>query len=350
MRKHEATVNELMDRVERDYRINDRKSLRTQLIHIAHVRRLLGDRSAVRLKTDDIEEYKDKRKEEQAANQTINNELSALGAGYTLAEIKDRPEIRKLEVHNVRKGFFEHQEYLAQLAALPEYLKNVFRFGYKSGWRKGEILPLEWELNYEGAILRIFDSKNDEGRVLPLVGELKEIIHEQLAARVPGCPYIFHRNGKKIANSTFDRDWLVACAVSQIKKPAHFHKKSGTTPCTNPHFHDLRRTRVRNFRRAGVSQTEAMKITGHKTLSVFERYNITNEKDIEEALLQSEAWFHASQNSTEIEADDAERLFNEFKHLLEDSESNMVDQKSTLLAKAAELMRKLGTNTRKVHE
>ena len=118
-------------------------------------------------------------------------------------------------------------------------------------------------------------TKNAEGRWLPyeLLPELATVIDEQWTAherlRKAGviCPWVFHREGTPI--TAFRKAWHAACTTAGVP---------GKIP------HDFRRTAVRNLVRAGVPDSIAMKITGHKMRSVFDRYDIVNEADLRDAV------------------------------------------------------------------
>lgn len=129
--------------------------------------------------------------------------------------------------------------------------------------------------------LRAEESKNGQGRTLALEGDLWMIIQRRWAERTithqnktKGISrYVFHHDGHQIVD--LKKAWAKACAAA------------GVGPRL---FHDFRRTAIRNMVRAGVPETVAMKISGHKTRSVFDRYNITDERDLREAMQKTQAY------------------------------------------------------------
>jgi hypothetical protein len=122
-------------------------------------------------------------------------------------------------------------------------------------------------------------AKNKDGRVIIIVRELQNIIARRRAERVESCPYVFHRHGNRIKH--YNRAWRTACTKAGL--PGKL-------------MYDNRRTAARNMDRAGVSRQVAKQITGHKTHSMYNRYNIVNERDVRESMAQTQAYLAAQQS------------------------------------------------------
>jgi integrase len=272
-----VSFDQLAEDFLREYKINRKKSLIRAERSVNHLKESFEGDRVVDITTPRINNHILKRIEEGAKNATINRELSALkrmlnlGAKQTPPLVNRVPHIPMLKENNVRKGFFEHDQFLALRDHLPEYLKGFVTFAYKTGWRISEISELTWQqLDREQGIVRIEagETKNDEARTVYMDEELKEIVKQQWEARKKAkklLAYVFlNLNGTgKIKD--FRRAWKNACEKSGIGEKL---------------FHDLRRTAVRNMIRSGIPERVAMMISGHKTRSVFDRYNIVNDADL----------------------------------------------------------------------
>ena len=126
-----------------------------------------------------------------------------------------------------------------------------------------------------------------QGRSVPILkGDMRDIL---LAAKKerdenwPDSPWVYNRQGKRIID--FRIGWKKACIKAGV-------------PDLN--FHDLRRTAVRNMRRAGVPQVIRMKISGHKTDSMERRYNIVDADDLSIAKEFMEKRMQAAQDTAEL--------------------------------------------------
>ncbi len=105
---------------------------------------------------------------------------------------------------------------------------------------------------------------------------------------------VFHRgDGKRIAG--FRKAWGRACYKAGL--PCHVETETGKDGKVRIKKiqavripHDLRRSGVRNLVRAGVPERVAMALSGHKTRSVFERYNIVSETGLKDAARRRDAF------------------------------------------------------------
>ncbi len=275
-----VTFNDLAENFLRDYTINGRRSVGRAKISVAHLKNFFDGYKALNITTDIIRTYVEKQQRAGRSNGTVNRELSALRRMFTLAvqagTLLGVPHIPSLQEAPPRRGFFEREQFEAVLRHLPVWIQPVAQFGHELGWRLREILTLESrQVNLEEGWVRLDPgtTKNKEGRLAYPSRGLLEVLRaqaqttralEQQQGRI--IALVFHRNGKPIGS--FYKAWRSAC------------RKAGVPGML---FHDLRRTAIRNMVRAGIPERVAMQISGHKTRSVFERYNIVSEGDLKEA-------------------------------------------------------------------
>lgn len=272
-RARRRTIADLLDALKSDFEIRGVGSKQC-LSNIKRARADFGMVRATALTAEDVDQYIEGRLGNGDAKASINRTLQLLKQAYAMAELP-APKIRRLdESDNVRRGFFSESEVRRVIANLPVELADFTLFAWLTGMRKSEIASLAWEdVDGDCIRLRAENAKNGTARLIPLEGELSEVIERRKAARqvkvngaVMIAALIFHRNGEPIRE--FRKSWATACAKAGIRRL----------------FHDLRRSACRNMLAAGVSQVTAMQLSGHKTDSMFRRYCIVSESDLRTAL------------------------------------------------------------------
>ena len=184
-----VTFEDAKDDLLNDYKVNKKKTHDDTERRIKlHLEPVFKGKRLLSITPAGIRAYVVLRQEEKAANAQINRELSVLKRMFTLAvqggKLHAKPHIPMLQEDNVRKGFFEPEQFEAVRAHLPEPLRPVVTFAYLTGWRlNSEILPLEWrQVDWEGKTVRLDPgtTKNREGRTFPFTADLEQLLKAQL--------------------------------------------------------------------------------------------------------------------------------------------------------------------------
>ncbi len=275
-----TTVGDFLDDLLEFYRVHNPRSVRdfAQPAVESALRPYFGKYRIPQITTARLQSYQAKRKRDGRANATVNREMALmrrafnLGKRATPAKVSVVPHFPMLPENHVRKGFLEKDAYLKLLGELRSELKGLLVVGYHVGCRAGELLRLRWDqVDLAAGRISLYagETKNDEGRQLPIYGDMLatlRALRDDRDASFPRCKWVFHRNGRQIKR--FSVSWDKACERAGVPELL---------------FHDLRRSAVRNMVRAGVPERVAMAISGHKTRAIFDRYNIVDDKDLTEA-------------------------------------------------------------------
>ena len=175
--------------------------------------------------------------------------------------------VKFFDEHNIRDRVLTAEEFQRMFDASPEYLKPILHCAYHTGMRRGEILALTWDrVDLKAGFIRLkdTDTKTDEARKIPIGRELREVLGAYLWRSM-------HRGS-------------VSRMCSRVTASVSSRSNGCSRECAKRRalrirvFHDFRHTATTNLRRAGVDALTAMKITGHKTMAVFKRYNTIDEQ------------------------------------------------------------------------
>jgi integrase len=281
-----VTLGDMREALFTDYALRGNRSLVTAKVHVSHLVGFFRETArALDITSDRIAAFIEAQRKAGYANGTINREVECLRHMFAIMvkakrlSRDDVPSAPHLEEAPARRGFLEPADFARLRDALPEYLREPASFLYLTGWRKGAMRSLQWlrdcELRFDddnqligGTVtLQAEHSKNKRAYTLPLRGELLECIRRAWESRIAECPFVFHNGRRPVGD--FSKAWANACRVAGIE---------GTL------VHDMRRSCARNLVRAGVSERVAMGVTGHKTRSMFDRYNIVSGDDLTQAM------------------------------------------------------------------
>jgi integrase len=312
------TYEDMRDSYFADYQTNGRKSLRygkdgnPRLDCVTRLDGFFSGFKAKEIDTDLFRKFVAVQLKEGLSNGSINRSLSALRRMFNIArreaKLRTLPFFPMLKESAPRQGFVERKGYESLIDVLPDYAHLPLGLGYFTGMRLGEVLALKWEqVDFLANTISLYagTTKNDEARTIPIPAPLRALLVAQHARRQEFCPFVCFRLdwcGHAVKIGGFRKAWYSACIKAGLGRmePA-IDSVTGETLYANPRkdrrtsktkmkmiyvgpvYHDLRRSAVRNLVRCQVPEKVAMKITGHKTRSVFDRYNIVSENDLTEA-------------------------------------------------------------------
>jgi len=257
-----------------------------------------GDRLIQAITPGMIEDYREQRRTEQGYQgttvkvATINRDLALLKHLFSFAQREGRLErnpvrLVKLEKeNNARDRVLSAEEFEALQAQSAPHLQAINLIAYQTGMRSGEILNLTWDrVDLKAGLIRLKaeDTKTDDARLVPLTVDLTALLKDLYKVRYLHEPHVFLVGRKSV--QSIKTAFNAACRRTGIK---------------GFHFHDFRHTAITNMRRAGIDHLTIMRITGHKTLEVFKRYNSFLEGDLKEAAHRFNTYLtlaHRSENA-----------------------------------------------------
>jgi integrase len=262
-----------------------------------HLSPFFGNTPLSKISTFDIERYKKQRLEEDAQQNTtkdgtriykgktspgtVNRELAALSHLFTKAVEwgwldHKRSSIKRLKENGGRITYLTVDQISRLLKAAQEDQNiQIYPFiliGLETSMRRSEILAIRREhVNFSQLTISIPKAKAG-AREQPITAHLAKFLVEHVAALQPGTPWLFPSPAAKEGHT-----------VNLDKPFRRVVTRAGLDP-TSVVRHTLRHTAITHLVQAGVDLPTVKRISGHKNLSMVERYSHQNGAHIESAM------------------------------------------------------------------
>lgn len=238
----------------------------------------LGDLRAADLHAGHIDAYRATRFAQKTCRggppspATLDRELEvlkrALNYSVKARQLTTNPldQVGMLRKNNTRRMVLDEARFQRLHSAADPTLKPILLTAFDTGMRLREVLNLMWanvDLVGGRILLHSQDTKTQQARTIVMTDRLKAVLGATTAARRHGPVFPSPDTRKPFVDVR--RAFKRACDGAGI---------------AGLWFHDLRRSYITRARQAGVPESVVMRISGHRTRSVFDRYNVVDERDL----------------------------------------------------------------------
>jgi len=274
----------------------------TLKINLQRFNATFGDLIVGRIKPADLENYQVRRKADGLSDSYVDSHIASARAMIHKAfdndlvsndVVKIFQRVKKLLKGNTnaRDRVLSGNEFTRLMRALPPHTRAIVATGYYGGMRKGEVLNLTWDqVDLRSRLIRLEASqtKDREPRKIPICDDLYGILK--------GVPKAIHDRHVFLFKSKPIKD--IRTALKRGCRDAGINYGRGVRGGFV--FHDTRHCFNTNMRRAGVSESVIMKITGHSTREMFLRYDSVDERDIRNAAVQMEEFLQGDHQDVDL--------------------------------------------------
>ena len=265
----------------------------TQQTNLKAFNSCFGNTLINQIKPADLENYQAKRKKAGRADSYVDQEIGAAKRVIKKAFYNDKVDADTLKTFqrvekllkrnaNARNKILTLDQFKQLMNHLPQHTRAILATGFYTGMRRGEILCLtQNKVDLKGRVIQLEaeDTKDNEPRYIPICDELYEILRAQ-PTRLQ-ANYVFQYKGKPLK----DIRTALRSACRKTGIPFGRKIKGGFV------YHDLRHSFNTHMRKSGVPESVIMKITGHSTREMFDRYNTVDAEDARQAINKMQNYF-----------------------------------------------------------